>query len=43
VHVLLSGRPGRLPAAALRYPEGRLLAMTADGVPCRDREPLARP
>lgn len=26
VHVLLSGRPGRLPAAALRYPEGRLLA-----------------
>ena len=26
VHVLLSGRPGELPAAALRYPEGRLLA-----------------
>ena len=26
VHVLLSGRPGRLPAAALRYREGRLLA-----------------
>lgn len=26
VHVLLSGRPGDLPAAALRYPEGRLLA-----------------
>lgn len=26
VHVLLSGRPGQLPAAALRYPEGRLLA-----------------
>jgi glutamate racemase len=30
VHVLLSGRPGELPAAALRYPEGRLLA----GLPC---------
>jgi len=26
VRVLLSGRPGQLPAAALRYPEGRLLA-----------------
>jgi glutamate racemase len=26
VSVLLSGRPGELPAAALRYPEGRLLA-----------------
>lgn len=26
VHVLLSGRPGRLPPAALRYAEGRLLA-----------------
>ncbi len=26
VQVLLSGRPGELPAAALRYPEGRLLA-----------------
>lgn len=26
VHVLLSGRPAELPAAALRYPEGRLLA-----------------
>lgn len=26
VDVLLSGRPGELPAAALRYPEGRLLA-----------------
>ena len=32
VHVLLSGRPGRLPSAALRYPEGRLLAAAADGV-----------
>jgi glutamate racemase len=29
--VLLSGRPGRLPEAALRYPEGRLLA----GIPAR--------
>jgi glutamate racemase len=26
VHVLLSGRPSELPPAALRYPEGRLLA-----------------
>ena len=26
VHVLLSGAPGELPAAALRYAEGRLLA-----------------
>jgi glutamate racemase len=26
VHVILSGRPAALPAAALRYPEGRLLA-----------------
>ena len=33
VRVLLSGRPGRLPPAALRYPEGRLLATAADGVP----------
>ena len=32
VHVLLSGRPGRLPPAALRYSEGRLLAAAADGV-----------
>ena len=32
VHVLLSGRPGRLPPAALRYPEGRLLAAAAAGV-----------
>ena len=31
--VLLSGRPGQLPPAALRYPEGRLLAAIADGVP----------
>jgi Asp/Glu/Hydantoin racemase len=34
VHVLLSGRPAGLPEAALRYPEGRLLAplvVSADG------------
>jgi glutamate racemase len=31
VHVLLSGRPGQLPPAALRYAEGRLLASTAPG------------
>ena len=29
VRVLLSGRPGQLPPAALRYPEGRLLAAAA--------------
>jgi glutamate racemase len=29
VHVLLSGRPGQLPTAALHYPEGRLLAADA--------------
>jgi glutamate racemase len=34
VHVLLSGRPGQLPPAALRYPEGRLLAgLTAGPAP----------
>jgi len=32
-YVLLSGRPGQLPAAALRYPEGRVVAAVADGVP----------
>lgn len=31
VRVLLSGRPADLPAAALRYPEGRLLAGLTDG------------
>jgi glutamate racemase len=30
VCVLLSGRPGQLPPAALRYPEGRLLVAAAD-------------
>jgi glutamate racemase len=33
VRVLLSGRPGQLPPAALRYREGRLLATIASGVP----------
>jgi glutamate racemase len=33
VRVLLGGRPGRLPPAALRYREGRLLATIAGGVP----------
>jgi glutamate racemase len=40
VHVLLSGRPSRLPAAAARYPEGRLLApLVADPehVPAHDQ------
>jgi glutamate racemase len=37
VHVLLSGRPGQLPPAALRYPEGRLLA----GVPAGAWVPAA--
>ena len=32
VRVLLSGRPGQLPPAALRYPEGRLLVVAADEV-----------
>ncbi len=33
LHVLLSGRPSSLPAAALRYPEGRLLAAMPAGMP----------
>jgi glutamate racemase len=33
VRVLLSGRPADLPAAALRYPEGRLLARLVAGRP----------
>jgi glutamate racemase len=49
VRVLLSGRPAHLPPAALRYPEGRLLAplvvMPDDGNPVQrdpdDREPMA--
>jgi glutamate racemase len=31
LRVLLGGRPGRLPPAAFRYPEGRLLAMAVGG------------
>jgi glutamate racemase len=44
VDVLLSGRPGQLPPAALRYPEGRLLAgVRAGPAPGRDSEgPAAR-
>jgi glutamate racemase len=39
VHVLLSGRPGQLPPAAFRYPEGRLLAgVRAGPAPGRDSE-----
>jgi glutamate racemase len=33
LHVLLSGRPSSLPAAALRYPEGRFLAAMPVGTP----------
>jgi hypothetical protein len=36
--VLLSGRPSGLPPAALKYPEGRLLASL---VVTSDREPVA--
>jgi glutamate racemase len=39
VRVLLSGRPAELPAAALRYPEGRLLAPLV--VLSDDHEPVA--
>ncbi len=39
VRVLLSGRTAALPPAALRYPEGRLLAPLV--VPAGDREPMA--
>lgn len=38
VHVLLSGHPGPLPAAALRYPEGRLLT----GLPAGHTAPATR-
>jgi glutamate racemase len=42
VRVLLSGRPAQLPAAALRYPEGRLLApLVRVGDP--GREPATDP
>ena len=39
VRVLLSGRPAGLPAAALRYPEGRLLAGLVADRPPADRAP----
>lgn len=44
VRVLLSGRPAVLPAAALLYPEGRLLAplVVLDGVSSRYVEPSVR-
>jgi len=41
VRVLLSGRPSGLPQAALRYPEGRLLAPLV--VAGDELEPMARP
>jgi hypothetical protein len=44
VHVILSGRQAGLPAAALRYPEGRLLApLVADraGPASRARSAIA--
>jgi glutamate racemase len=37
LRVLLSGRPGELPPAAFRYPEGRFLAPLASG------DPVSRP
>ena len=42
VHVLLSGRPGPLPQAALTYPEGRLLAprvVTGEAAPDAGERP----
>lgn len=44
VRVLLSGRPAALPDAALRYPEGRLLAplVVLDGASFRYAEPNVR-
>ncbi|MGD0375241.1 MAG: aspartate/glutamate racemase family protein [Streptosporangiaceae bacterium] len=41
LRVLLSGRPGALPSAALRYPAGRLLAGLAQAAP--SAAPAARP
>jgi glutamate racemase len=44
LRVLLSGRLASLPDAALRYPEGRLLAgLPADRRPPADRPPADRP
>jgi glutamate racemase len=42
VRVLLSGRPSDLPAAALRYPEGRLLAGLVAGLRPADRSGVGR-
>jgi glutamate racemase len=42
VRVLLSGRPSDLPAAALRYPEGRLLAGLVVGLSPADRSGVGR-
>jgi len=39
LYVLLSGRPASLPAAALRYPEGRLLAAMPAGAPPSSTQP----
>jgi glutamate racemase len=39
LYVLLSGRPASLPAAALRYPEGRLLAAMPAGAPPSGTQP----
>jgi glutamate racemase len=40
LRVLLSGRLAGLPDAALRYPEGRLLARLPAGPPPGDRRPV---
>jgi glutamate racemase len=40
LQVLLSGRPASLPPAALRYPEGRLIAARPAGPPARRSSPV---
>jgi glutamate racemase len=40
LQVLLSGRPASLPPAALRYPEGRLVAARPAGPPARRSSPV---
>ena len=40
LQVLLSGRPASLPPAALRYPEGRLIAARPAGPPARQSYPV---
>ena len=40
LQVLLSGRPASLPPAALRYPEGRLIAARPAGPPARRSAPV---